>query len=734
MDHSNHQIQLKIPNMSCASCVRKIENALNSTSGVTKATVNLVDKTATIEGHASVESLIKAIENTGYTANEIKTEKEDSLNEYLHYHKLLRQSLASGGLGIALMIAGFMTSLPQVFWITAGILTLIVLIYSAGDIYHMAWKSLLARSANMDTLIAMGTGTAWLFSMIIALYPQIFPANAQTTYFESALIIIAFIQLGSALEMRARGKTKEALQKLIQLQPKTARVVRQSKEIDIPLEQIVEGDIIRVRPGEKIPVDGVIIEGISSIDEAMLTGEPMPVEKNINDKVIGGTVNQSGSFLFRATHIGKDTVLAQIIQLVSQAQRTKPAIARLADTISSYFVPAVLIIAIITAGFWFYFGPEPNIVYAFVTTVSVLIIACPCALGLAAPLAVMVGVGKAAEFGILIRNGDALQNTKHLTTIVLDKTGTITLGKPQVIKIVALPPWTENQILQYAASIENQSEHPLASAILSAANNSSLKILSSEKFQSFSGQGISAFVDSKQILFGNKKLMSAHNIDLSELENQSIHFFDLGHTVMFCAIDDKAAGFISVTDPIKSDAKLAIEKLHSLNLKVIMLSGDNYKTANAVANQVKIDEIIAEVSPVDKAKKIAELQNRGERVGMVGDGINDAPALAQADVGFAIGAGTDIALESADLILVSNSLLGVFNAITVSRATVRNIKQNLFGAFVYNALSIPIAAGILYPFFGILLNPMLAGAAMALSSLTVVMNANRLRFFTPDRR
>jgi Cu+-exporting ATPase len=581
----------------------------------------------------------------------------------------------------------------------------------------------------MDTLIALGTGTAWVFSMLVVVFPGIVPSLARHAYFEAAAIIIALINLGQALEMRARGKTSEAIKRLIGLQPKTARVIRDGKEIDIPISEVGLDETIRVRPGEKIPVDGVIIEGHSSVDESMLTGEPMPVEKKTGDEVVGATFNKSGSFLFQAKHIGADTALARIIEMVRRAQSSKPAIGRLADKISAVFVPSVLIIAVLTFLAWFNIGPEPRFSFSLVATMTVLIIACPCALGLATPISIMVGVGKAAEYGILIRNGEALQQAGKLTTIVLDKTGTVTKGQPTVTALVPAAGWDEQKLLAVAASIETGSEHPLAEAIVSAAKAKGITLSAVSGFEAITGHGVSATMEGKKVLFGNARLMAKHNIDLGDLPKRAEQLAAQAQTPMFLAVADTIAGIVSVADPIKPDSKAAIARLHAIGLKVVMITGDNRATAEAVAREVGLDEVMAEVLPGDKAAKVSGLQTRGEIVGMVGDGINDAPALAQADVGYAIGTGTDVAIESADVTLMRGSLHGVADAIAISRATVRNIKQNLFGAFIYNVLGIPIAAGALYPFTGLLLNPIIAGAAMALSSVTVVSNANRLRWF-----
>lgn len=730
--------RLKILDMSCASCVRTIENALRALPGITDVVVNFADKTATVEGITSVPTLIEAIKQVGYTAKELKltVEETDTTDEEQYYKQLIKESFVAGGFGIFLMILGFIPSFPtvsslsgQIIWALLGLITFAILMYTAMDIYRGAWKAFKIHVANMDTLIAMGTGVAWLFSMMVTLVPTLLPEHTRAVYFESALIIIAFIKFGSALEMRTRGRTKETIQKLLDLRPKMVRVLRNGVEIDVLLQDVVVDDIIRVRPGEKISVDGIITEGHSSVDESMLTGEPIPVEKTVNDKVIGATLNKTGTFLFKATGVGNDTVLAHIIEMVNRAQNTKPQLARLADAISSVFVPVVIAIAIITAALWYDFGPEPKLVYMCVTVATVLLIACPCALGLASPLAVMAGVGKAAELGILIRNGDALQKTRNLTSIVFDKTGTITHGKPSLTTIKATSPWTEDEILLLAGSMEQGSEHPLADAILNATKERNMILHSTENFKAYPGFGISAKVKGKALVLGNQKLLQQLNIPMQSLAKQAEDFAAQGETIAYLAVDNQLAGFLTVSDHIKSDAKKAIYALQTLGLKTVMLSGDQRKTAEYVAKQIGIDTVIADVLPTQKAEKITELQKQGARVGMVGDGVNDAPALAAADVGFAIGAGTDIAIESADLILMNNSLMSVVDSIAISRATVRNIKQNLFGALIYNSLGIPIAAGVLYPFTGMLLNPMIAGAAMALSSLTVVLNANRLRFF-----
>ncbi len=751
--------RLSISGMSCAGCVSSVENALKGVPGVTEATVNLVERSATVAGDVDPQVLIAAVRAASYDAavlRGIDDESEKEAAEMAHYRRLLRKFIVAAVIGAPLMLAEPLGLLPHVdapgalpFWFTVAAVSLFVLVYSAGHMFKGAWKAFRAHNANMDTLIALGTGTAWVYSALVVAWPTLVPAAARHAYFEAAAIIIALINLGQALEMRARGKTSEAIKRLIGLQPKTARVIRDGQELDIPIAEVGLDETIRVRPGEKIPVDGTIIEGHSSVDESMLTGEPMPVEKGVGAEITGGTLNISGTFLFQAKHIGADTALARIIELVRRAQSSKPAIGRLADKISSVFVPAVLIIAVLTFLAWFNVGPEPRLSYMLVATMTVLIIACPCALGLATPISIMVGVGKAAEYGILIRNGEALQQAGKLTTVVLDKTGTVTAGHPTVTALVPVNGLDDSRLLQLAASLEAGSEHPLAQAIVAAARDKNISLLPLSGFEALSGRGVRGTVNMKgspspmpspfkgeggerenhQVLFGNARLMEEQGVALGELPARAAKLAAEAHTPMYFAVGGQAAGIVAVADPIKPDSKTAIERMHALGLKVVMITGDNRATAQAVAAQVGLDEVLAEVLPGDKAAKVSELQARGEIVGMVGDGINDAPALAQADVGYAIGTGTDVAIESADVALMRGSLHGVPDAIAISKATVRNIRQNLFGAFIYNVLGIPVAAGALYPFIGLLLNPIIAGGAMAMSSVTVVSNANRLRFF-----
>ncbi|MBE9516136.1 MAG: copper-translocating P-type ATPase [Proteobacteria bacterium] len=736
-------LRFSIGGMSCAGCVGTVEDAIKSVTGVSESSVNFAEHTATVSGNVDAEVVIKAVVDAGYEAALLQgeeAEEEKAEAELVHYRKLLRKFIVAAVVGAPLFVSGVMGVMPglatreeQGFWLVIAAATLFVLVYSGGHFFTGAWKSFLNHNANMDTLIALGTGTAWTYSLAITLYPELVPEAGRHVYFEAATIIIALINLGSALEMRARGKTSEAIKRLIGLQPKTARVVRNGEELDIPIEQVGLDETLRVRPGEKIAVDGVVIDGHSSVDESMLTGEPMPVGKQVEDEVAAGTINKQGTFLFRATRIGRDTALARIIEMVRQAQNSKPAIGRLADKIASVFVPSVLIVAVITFLIWANFGPEPRSSFMLLTTMTVLIIACPCALGLATPISIMVGVGKAAEHGILIRNGEALQQAGKITTVVLDKTGTITEGEPQVTGVIPAGNWSEDRVLALAAAVEMGSEHPLAESIVEMAKAQELEIPPVTNFESITACGVRGEIDGHEVVFGNTRMMVKHGIVLGEFYKTGRKASASGNTTMFLAVGGTMAGIVTVADPIKKDSKAAIDRLHQQAIKVVMLTGDSLKTAQAVAARTGIDEIIAEVLPEDKDKKIAELQQQGEVVAMVGDGINDAPALARADVGFAIGTGTDVAMESAGVTLMRGSLHGVADAIAISRATVRNIKQNLFGAFVYNTLGIPVAAGVLYPFIGLLLNPVIAGAAMAMSSVTVVSNANRLRFLKLDR-
>lgn len=741
----NGSIELLIDGASCGSCVKKIETALQQVKGVTKAEMNFAQRTVTVSGTQDSDTLILAVEKAGYNAKlSLAENEEEALNEKeaadgAYYKKLIRDMTFALSLGIPLMIYGFITgdmsvntNQEQLVWFMVGILTLLVMVFSGKHFYVGAWHSFKNHSANMDTLIALGTGTAWLYSMVVVFTPEAVPEMARHVYFEATSMIIGLINLGLAMELKARGRTSDAIKRLIGLQPKTARVIREEQEIDIPIDQVLFNDIVRVRPGEKISVDGKIIEGHTSVDESMLTGESMPIEKTIGETVAAGTINKTGTILFKATRVGKNTSLAHIIKMVKQAQNSKPPIGRLADVISAYFVPVIMIIAVASALIWLNFGPHPAIAYALVTATTVLIIACPCALGLATPMSVMVGIGKAAEAGVLIRNGGALQTASKITAMVLDKTGTITLGAPKVTDILVAESFSEQTVLELAASLESGSEHPLATAIMETATEKGIKCGKASNFKAIAGHGVQADIDGKTLLFGNEKLMNAHQINLGDFVAQAQQLASDAKTPMYLSVDNQFAAIIAVADPIKDDSIAAIKRLQNNGMRVIMLTGDNRATAKAVADKVGITEFFAEVLPEEKSLKVRELQKQGEIVGMTGDGINDAPALAVAHVGFAIGTGTDVAIESSDVTLMRGSLHGLADAVAISKATLRNIKQNLFGAFVYNVAGVPIAAGVLFPVFGLLLNPVIAGAAMAFSSVTVVTNANRLRFFKAE--
>ncbi len=608
-----------------------------------------------------------------------------------------------------------------------------VILWGGWIFFKRAWQSILHRSPNMFTLIAMGTGTAYFFSIVATIFPEIFPNSFRSedgmvgVYFEVAAIIVTLVLLGQVLELKARSQTSSAIKSLLGLRPKTARIVQEDgNEEDIPLEHVQVGNKLRVRPGEKIPVDGIVLEGTSSIDESMITGESIPVEKEAGSKVTGATVNGTGSFIMRTERVGKETLLAQIVKMVSEAQRSRAPIQRLADLVSAYFVPAVILSAIFTFAIWAWSGPEPRLSHALVNAIAVLIIACPCALGLATPMSIMVGTGKGATAGVLIKNAEALENFEKIDTLVVDKTGTLTEGKPKLISI-ATSGISEDELLSLAASLERQSEHPLAEAIIKAAKERKLPFKEVRDFKYEKGKGITGVVEGKQILIGSAKIMEEKGINFSSFSDKTNQLQSEGQGVMFVAVNGKVVGYLSVADPIKDSTYEAIKLLHSEGIKIVMLTGDNRQTAEAVGTKAGIDEIQAEVWPEDKEKQVRKLQEQGRTVAMAGDGINDAPALARAHIGIAMGSGTDVAIQSAGIVLVKGDLRGIAKARRLSRATMRNIRQNLFFAFVYNALGVPIAAGLLYPFFGILLSPVIASAAMSLSSVSVIGNSLRLK-------
>ena len=618
-------------------------------------------------------------------------------------------------------------------WIEFALATPVVL-WGGWPFFQRGWRSVISRNLNMFTLIALGIGVAWVYSVIATVAPWIFPATLRNSngmvavYFEAAAVITVLVLLGQVLELRARSRTSKAIKMLLELAPKTARrVTGDGKEEDVPLDQVQPGDVLRVRPGEKIPVDGVVQQGYSSVDESMVTGEPIPVEKKAGDRLIGATVNSTGSLLMLAEKVGGETLLAQIVKMVSEAQRSRAPIQKLADVVAAWFVPAVVIIAIITLIVWWQWGPEPRLAHAIVNAVAVLIIACPCALGLATPMSIMVGTGKGAQLGVLIKNAEALEIMEKIDMLVVDKTGTLTEGKPRLMSVIAAKNFSEEEVLILGASLERASEHPLAAAIVKGAEEKSLKLTAGEQFESVTGQGVRGRISDRQVALGNAKLMAAQNIDTTPLQKQADELRLEGQTVMFVAVDGELGGFISVADPIKSSTPEALKALHDAGIKVVMLTGDNKTTANAVAKKLGIDRVEAEVLPEQKTGIVKQLQAEGHIVAMAGDGINDAPALAQAHVGIAMGTGTDVAMESAGITLVKGDFRGIARSRLLSQATMRNIRQNLFFAFIYNALGVPVAAGVLYPLFGILLSPMLAAAAMSFSSVSVISNALRLR-------
>jgi len=617
-------------------------------------------------------------------------------------------------------------------WIQFALSTPVVL-WAGWPFFKRGWHSLVTWQLNMFTLIAIGVGTAYLFSAAVMFMPGAFPISFAPDgkvgiYFEAAAVIVVLVLLGQVLELRARSKTGSAIRALLNLAPKTARVVQDNEERDVPLESVQAGAKLRVRPGEKIPVDGVMLDGKTSVDESMISGEPIPVEKGVGDKVTGGTLNTTGSFLMQAEHVGSETVLARIVQMVADAQRSRAPIQALADKVSGYFVPAVLAVAVLTFIGWAWLGPEPRFAHAIVNAVAVLIIACPCALGLATPMSVMVGIGRGAQEGVLIRNAEAIEILEKVTTVVVDKTGTLTEGKPRLTQILPVNGLNEDDLLVAATSVEQNSEHPLAAAMVHGAKERNVKLQGVTDFNSITGGGVIGKVDGREIAVGKLKFLQERGVaDLGIIEPKATALQAEGQTAMFVAINGKAAGIITVSDPIKASTPEAIAQLHQLGLKIIMLTGDNERTANAVAKTLGLDQVEAGVEPQHKHERIQQLRQQGHIVAMAGDGINDAPALAAAHVGIAMGTGTDVAMESAGITLVKGDLLGIAKAITLSRSMMRNIRQNLFFAFAYNALGIPVAAGLLYPFFGWLLSPIIAGAAMSLSSVSVIGNALRLR-------
>ena len=621
----------------------------------------------------------------------------------------------------------------NVIWISLVLASPVVL-WGGWPFFVRFWQSLVNRSLNMFTLIGLGVAVAYFYSVIATLVPQIFPTSFRDmhgtvpVYFEAAAVITTLVLLGQVLELKARSSTSAAIRALLGLAPKNARRINpDGNEQDVPLDQVNKGDHLRVRPGEKVPVDGVVLEGNTSIDESMVTGEPIPVEKKVGDRVIGATVNGTGSLVMEAERVGSETLLAQIVQMVAEAQRSRAPIQKLADVVSGYFVPAVIVIAIITFIVWSVVGPEPKMAYAIINAVAVLIIACPCALGLATPMSIMVATGKGAQAGVLFKNAEAIEVLREIDTLVVDKTGTLTEGKPKLVTVSAGGGFDERELLRFAASLERGSEHPLAAAIVSGAQERGVELTKAESFESITGKGVKGRIDGREVSLGNRALIDNLKIDFASFVDDAEKFRAEGQTVMFVSLDGKVAGLVGVADPIKESTPEAIKQLHEQNIRIVMLTGDSRTTAEAVAKKLNIDEVVAEVLPNQKAEIIKRFQSEGRKVAMAGDGINDAPALAQAEVGIAMGTGTDVAMQSAGVTLVKGDLRGIVRAIRLSRATMRNIKQNLFFAFIYNSIGVPIAAGVLYPFFGLLLSPMIAAAAMSFSSVSVIGNALRLR-------
>lgn len=739
-DADDDSMQLLLSGMNCASCVSKVQTALQNVPGVEIARVNLAERSALVSGNVTPQALVAAVEKAGYGAEIIQDEtvrRERQQQTAQAAMKRFRWQAALGlALGIPLMawglFGGAMSLTPenQYPWLVVGFLTLAVMVFAGGHFYRNAWRALINGSATMDTLVALGTGAAWLYSISVNLWPDFFPMEARHLYYEASAMIIGLINLGHAIEQRARQRSSQALERLLDLTPPTARLVTEQGEKSIPLAEVQLGMVLRLTTGDRIPVDGVIVQGEVWLDEAMLTGEAVPQQKVLGDRVHAGTLVDDGTVLFRAAAIGTKTTLARIIKLVRQAQSSKPAIGQLADKISAVFVPIVVAIALFSAAIWYLFGPQPQLVYTLVIATTVLIIACPCALGLATPMSIISGVGRAAEFGVLVRDADALQQASNLDTLVFDKTGTLTEGQPKVVEIITFNQVDQQQALRWAAALEQGANHPLARAIVNHAKGQTLPQV--EQFRTLRGAGVSGEVAGVSLLLGNVRLMQENQIVTLALEKQIQQLAERGITPVVLAANGQPAALIAIRDPLRSDSISALQRLHRQGYQLVMLTGDNAVTANAIAKEAGIDRVIAGVLPDGKALAIKQLQAQGHRVAMIGDGINDAPALAQADVGIAMGGGSDIAIETAAITLMRHSLNGVADALAIAKATLRNMKQNLLGAFIYNAFGIPIAAGVLYPLTGSLLSPEIAGAAMALSSITVVSNANRLLRFKPE--
>lgn len=739
----HEEARFGVQGMTCAACVARVERTLKKLPGVQDASVNLATENATVEfvpGQVSLDEIQAAVKNAGYepvvvdigspVSETSKPSAEDGLWRDLRFAALFAIPLFV--LSMAPMIvpgmhAAMWRLLPETAWRWLELLLATPVQFGAGKrFYRLAWAELRHLNPGMNTLVMMGSSAAYFYSLLALVAPQMFPVGTANLYFEAAAVIITLILLGRFLEAKAKGRTSEAISKLIKLQPKTAKVLRAGKTLEIDVDQVLPGDLVQVRPGERVPVDGTVTEGGSWVDESMITGEPAPVEKTAGDAVVGGTINKTGAFRFQATHVGAETVLAQIIRMVEEAQAGKPPIQRVADRIASIFVPVVLLVAALTFIVWLFAGPAPPLSYAFVAAVSVLLIACPCAMGLATPTAIMVATGRAAEMGTLFRQGTSLELLARVDTIVLDKTGTLTRGRPELTDFKAFG-FQQEEILALIAAAEAPSEHPLARAIIDSATDRGLELPQPTAFNARPGYGIEATVQGKTVQVGAERYMHLLGIETEGAQAAVQKLSQQGKTPILAAIEGSLAAILAVSDPLKEGSRQAVQELHDLGLAVAMITGDHHATANAVAAQVGIDQVLAEVLPDQKAKEVKRLQEEGRRVAFVGDGINDAPALAQADVGIAIGTGTDIAIESGDVILMSGDLRGIVNAIRLARRTLRTIHGNFFWAYAYNVALIPVAAGALYPIFGVLLNPMLAAGAMSLSSIFVVTNSLRLR-------
>ncbi|WP_104501018.1 heavy metal translocating P-type ATPase [Acinetobacter indicus] len=738
-------IELSIDGMTCASCVARVEKALKKVPGVQQANVNLATEQAWVEADTTVsaDKLIQAISKAGYDAQlQTTTTTEQADQKASEQQQLKRDLIISLVLAIPVFVLEMGSHLIPAFhmwvmhqigqmpsWLLQFVLTTLVLLFPGRRFYQKGIPALLRFAPDMNSLVAVGTLAAYSFSVVATFMPQLLPEGTVNVYFEAAAVIVSLILLGRYFEAKAKGRTSQAIQHLIGMQPKTARIVRNGQSVEVPLAEVSSGMQVDIRPGERIPVDGEVLDGRSYVDESMISGEPLPVEKMAGSAVVGGTINQNGSLSIRATAVGADSVLAQIIRMVEQAQGSKLPIQALVDKVTMWFVPAVMLMAVLTFLVWLIFGPEPALTFGLVNAVAVLIIACPCAMGLATPTSIMVGTGRGAEMGILFRKGEALQLLQEAQVVAVDKTGTLTEGKPQLTDFHVQAGFEQTQLLSWVAAVEAKSEHPIAFAIVEAAQQQNLSLPAVNDFDSIVGSGVKGQVNGQWLHIGADRYMHQLGLSTTAFDQVAVRLGQEGKTPLYVAVEDQLAAVIAVADPIKDSTFAAIEALHQLGVKVAMITGDNRHTAEAIARQLKIDTVVAEVLPEGKVDSVRELQQQYGRLAFVGDGINDAPALAQADVGLAIGTGTDVAIEAADVVLMSGSLKGIPNAIALSQATIRNIRQNLFWAFIYNVALIPIAAGVLYPLWGILLSPMFAAGAMALSSVFVLGNALRLKRF-----